>query len=71
MKSYTAHINILLKNSFAPLSIYSLYLKLAESAHVTLPNVKKTVSNNAEIMYGYVENIYIIKVIFHFRGTGF
>ena len=38
---------------FAPITIYSLYLKLWE--YVTLPNVKKIVWNNTEILYRYVE----------------
>ena len=49
-------IYILLKKSFAPITLYSLYLKLWES--VTLPKVKKNVWNITEIFYGYVETIH-------------
>ena len=40
------------QKSFAPFTLYSLYLKLEP---VTFPNVKKNVWNNTEILYGYVE----------------
>ena len=41
------------KKSLAPLALYSLYSKLAES--ITLPIVKKNVWNNTEILYKYVK----------------